>query len=277
MGQIYSDINTSSAQHPFFSVKIKYFRGHKPQKMAMVVHRPALTSPTDMNGLSVTDFFTEKLKTSNIVLVPPSFEFSGEQKRLSEEAERKGLDSVDKCVGDIPGLQILCFHGVRVIGGSPSIIREVDQCCFFTYQGRHYVLVMEVKCNEIVKKSNPTRKKAITQLSTFTEMLRNELNVPTEQLQTHSVWPRMEPNDACEICRGTHLSLYEKPKACQQPGTQARINPEPQGFHIFKDKFLGDNFSQWIKSIVMKPSLAVSPSLRLGKVFYLSTRKLFLL
>ena len=46
--------------------------------MAMVVHRPALASPTDKNGLSVTDFFTEKLKTSNIVLVPPSFEFSAQ-------------------------------------------------------------------------------------------------------------------------------------------------------------------------------------------------------
>ena len=213
--------------------------------MAMVVHRPALASPTDKNGLFVTEFFTENLKNSNIVLVPPSFEFSDDpRKKLGEEAEKKVVDSLERCVQDIHGLQVLCFHGVRVIGGNPSIIREVDQCCFLTYQGRHYVLVMEVKCNEIIKKSGGTRKKAITQLNTFIEMLRDELNVPTDQLQTHSVWPRMEPTEPCKICKGTHPSLYEKPKACQQPGTQARTNPELPGFHILKDKFVRDNFSQ---------------------------------
>ena len=104
--------------------------------MALVVNRPAVASPSDKSGLSVTEFFTEKLKTSNIVLIPPSFEFSNDTKRkLGEEAEKTVVDSLEKCVSDIPGLQILCFHGVRVIGGIPSIIREVDQCCFLTYQG----------------------------------------------------------------------------------------------------------------------------------------------
>ena len=57
--------------------------------MAMVVHRPALASPTDKNGLFVTEFFTEELKNSNIVLVPPSFEFSGDpNKKLVEGAEK---------------------------------------------------------------------------------------------------------------------------------------------------------------------------------------------
>ena len=117
--------------------------------MALVVHTPAVASPSDKSGHSATEFFTEKLKTSNIVLIPPSFEFSDDPRRkLGEEAEKKVVDSIVKCVQDIPGLEILCFHDVRVIGGLPSIIREVDQCCFLTYQGRHYVLVMEVKCNE---------------------------------------------------------------------------------------------------------------------------------
>ena len=63
--------------------------------MAMVVHRPALASPTDKNGLFVTEFFTEELKNSNIVLVPPSFEFSGDpRKKLGEEAEKKVVDSL---------------------------------------------------------------------------------------------------------------------------------------------------------------------------------------
>ena len=75
--------------------------------MALVVQRPALASPTDKNELSVTEFFTEKLKTSNIVLVPPSFEFSGDpNKKLGEEAEKKVVDSLEQCVQDIPGLQV---------------------------------------------------------------------------------------------------------------------------------------------------------------------------
>ena len=201
-------------------------------------------SPVGSSGLSVTEYYSQLCKSS-LVLAPPTFESSGDPgKLLGEEAEKKVIDSFGKCVRDIPGLDILCFHGVRVIGGSPSIIREVDQCCFLTYQGRYYVLVMEVKCNEIIKKSGGTRKKAITQLKAFTKMLGDELNVPTDQLQTHSVWPRMEPTEPCKICKGTHPSLYEKPQACQQSGTQARANPESPGFHLFKDKFVGNNFSQ---------------------------------
>ena len=147
-----------------------------------------------------------------------------------------------------------------MIGGHPSIIREVDQCCFITYQGRHYILVTEVKCNADIKKSGGTRKKAITQLNTFTEMLGIELNVPTDKLQTHAVWPNMEPTEPCSSCKGRHPSLYEKPRACQQSGTQQRTNPEPNGFHVFKDKFDGNEFSQWIKGIVTDPSLAVEES-----------------
>ena len=204
------------------------------------------------------EFFTEQLNSSNVVLVPPNFELSGDPNRkLGEEAEKKVIDTIDKCGHDIPEIQTICFHGVRVIGGSPNIIREVDQCAFITYQGRHYILITEVKCNADIKKSGGTRKKAITQLSTFTEMLGNELNVPTEKLQTHSVWPNMEPTEPCSFCQGRHPSLYEKPRACQQSGTQQRAKPEADGFHIFKDKFDGDEFSYWIKSIVDDPSKAV--------------------
>ena len=226
--------------------------------MALTVHRPAVATPDDSSGLSVAEFFTEKLKTSNVVLAPETFEVSGDPTRkLGEEAEKKVLDSIKKCGRDIPGIQIICFHGVRVIGSSPSIIREVDQCCFITYQARRYVLITEVKCNADIRKSGGTRKKAITQLNTFTEMLGNELNGSSGKLQTHSVWPNMEPTESCRSCQGRHPSLYEKPRACQQPGTQQRSNPEPPGFHVFKDTFEGDQFSFWIRSIVDDPSKAV--------------------
>ena len=226
--------------------------------MALSVHRPAVTDPGGSSGLSVVGFFTEKLKTSNVVLVPPSFELSGDpNKLLGEEAEKKVIESFDKCGRDIPGIQVICFHGVRVIGGSPTIIREVDQCCFLTFKDRRYVLVTEVKCNADIKKSGGTRKKAIVQLNAFIEMLGNELKIPTDQLQTHAVWPNMEPTEPCRSCQGRHPSLYEKPRACQQSGTQQRANPEAPGFHVFKDKFDGDEFSDWIKSIVDDPFKAV--------------------
>ena len=232
-------------------------------KKTMPVHRPAVASPDDPPGISVTNYYSELCKSS-LVLAPPTLEASGDpNKILGEEAERRVLDSFGKCGRDIPGIQTICFHGVRVIGGSPSIIREVDQCCFITYQGRHYVFIMEVKCNANIKKSGGTRKKALTQLKTFTEMLRHELNIPTNGLQVHAVWPFMDPTEPCVQCGGNHASLYEKPTACQQPGTQARADPEPPGFHIFKDKFAGDNFSQWIKRIVLDPSKAAGET-----VFY---------
>ena len=232
------------------------------RRMTLSVHRPATAAPDDSSGLSVAEFFTEKLKISNVVLAPPTFEFSEDPKKvLGEEAEKKVIDSIQKCGYYIPGTQIICFHGVRVIGkcnsNSKSVIREVDQCCFITYQGRRYILITEVKCNADIRKSSGTRKKAIAQLNTFTEMLKNELNIPMDKLQVHSVWPNMEPTEPCRCCQGRHPSLYEKPMACQQPGTQQRADPEPDGFHVFKDKFDGDEFSIWIKSIVDDPSKAV--------------------
>ena len=137
--------------------------------MTVSVHRPAVATPDDSSGLSVVEFFSEKLKSSDVVLVPSTYEPSGNpNKLLGEQAEKKVIESIERCGRDIPGIKIICFHGVRVIGSSPSIIREVDQCCFITYQGRRYILITEVKCNADIKKSGGTRKKAINQLNTFT-------------------------------------------------------------------------------------------------------------
>ena len=95
----------------------------------MPINRPVIASAVDSSKISVVDYFDEKHTKSSVVLIPPAFEFSGEPSRkLGEEAEKNVFDSIEKCGRDIPGLKIICFHGVRVIGGLPSIIREVDQC-----------------------------------------------------------------------------------------------------------------------------------------------------
>ena len=78
--------------------------------MALSVHRPAVANPGGSSGLSVVEFFTEKLKASNVVLFPPTFELSGDpNKVLGEEAEKKVIEWFDKCGRDIPGIQIICF------------------------------------------------------------------------------------------------------------------------------------------------------------------------
>ena len=74
--------------------------------MALSVHRPAVANPRGSSGLSVVGFFTEKLKNTNVVQVPPSFELSGDpNKKLGEEAEKKVMESFDKCGRDIPGIK----------------------------------------------------------------------------------------------------------------------------------------------------------------------------
>mgnify|MGYP003322239561 CR=1 FL=1 len=229
--------------------------------MSLSVQRPAVSSPEAPSGISVKTFFEEQLSSSPVAFVPKNYEFSGDpKKKLGEEAEKKVFDMVGHAGRDIPGIQIVCFHGVRVIAGSPIILREVDFCLFVTYQGRHYIVIKEVKCNVNPESSRATSKKAISQLRTFEDMLARELNVLTDKLHIHAVWPNMPETEPCPSCPGSHPSLYERPAACQQAGTQRRANPEPPGFHVFKDRFENGEFSKWMKGIISDPTTAVDPS-----------------
>ena len=196
-----------------------------------------------------------------MAFVPEDYEFSGDpKKKLGEEAEKKVFDKVGQGGRDIPGIQIVCFHGVRVIAGFPIILREADFCLFITYQGRYYIVIKEVKCNANPERSRGTSKKAITQLKTFKDMLASELNVQTKNIHFHAVWPNMPETEPCPSCQGCHPSLYERPAACQQAGTQRRANPEPVGFHVFKDKLEDGKFSKWMKGIINDPTTAVDLS-----------------
>ena len=56
----------------------------------MYILRSAVTTPEDSSGLSVADYFSEKVKASDVILVPPIFEPSGDPNRASgEEAEKR--------------------------------------------------------------------------------------------------------------------------------------------------------------------------------------------
>ena len=141
--------------------------------MSLSVQRPTVSSPEALSGISVRKFFEEQLSApSPVAFVPKNYEFSGDpKKKLGEEAEKKVFDMVRRAGRDIPGIQIVCFHGVRVIAGCPIILREVDFCLFVTYQGRHYIVIKEVKCNAKPESSRATSKKSIIQLKTFEDVL----------------------------------------------------------------------------------------------------------
>ena len=129
---------------------------------ALSVLRPAGSSPQGSQTVTVTAYFAEKLKTKPVVLVPAGYTFSGDpSKLLGEQAEKKMLDVFEKCGRDLPGIEILCFHSIRVMGSTPTILREVDTWAFVTYQGNKFIFAHEVKCNVIIKKSGQTKKRAV--------------------------------------------------------------------------------------------------------------------
>ena len=229
----------------------------------MPVQISAVSSPHDPSAELVRSFFERQLSlTSPVAFVPEEFKFSGDSSRLQgEEAEKKVFDAVRQGGRDIPGIQIICFHAKRLISKTAQYkIREVDFCLFIAYQGRHYILLLEVKCNDNPNRSRATSKKAHTQLKTFEAMLGSELNVPTDKLHFHAVWPNMPETVPCSRCRGSHPPLYELPVTCQQPGTQSRAQPEPAGFHLFKDTFENGGFTRWIKEIAEDHLMAVELS-----------------
>ena len=224
----------------------------------MLVHRPTVSKPEDEPGISVRAFFEEQLSTSPVAFVPKRYAFSGvEEKTLGEEAEKRVSESIRKAGSEIPGIQIVCFQGVRVVAGCPIKLREVDFCLFISYQSRNYIVVMEVKCCAKPESSRGHSKKAISQLRTFKDMLARQLSIDMSLIHLHAVWPNLQPTEPCPFCKGSHPSLYERPEACRQPGTQGKANPEPAGFHVFKDKFDGTEFSQWVKGIVSDPTKGV--------------------
>ena len=103
-------------------------------------------------------------------------------------------------------------------------------------------------------------KESDQQAEKFVDMLGSEMNVKAANIHFHAVWPNMPETEPCPSCQGRHPSLYERPAACQQARTQFRANPEPAGFHVFKDKFGNGEFSKWMTGIVSDPSTAVDPS-----------------
>ena len=214
----------------------------------MPVQRPPVSEPKDRPSISVRAFFEEQLATEPVAFVPQKNDFSGEEgKKLGEEAEKRVSDMIRKAGKDIPGIQIVCFQGVRLVAGCPIKLREVDFCLFVTYQGNHHIIIMEVKCCNEPQKSRSHSKKAISQLRTTEDTLASELNIDSTQIHFHAVWPNLQSTEPCPFCQGSHPSLYERPAECRQPG---KANPEPSGFHIFKDTFEGKEFSTWMRGII---------------------------
>ena len=62
------------------------------------MYKPAVGKPQDVNGVSVTEYFRDKLARDKVVLVPHEFTFGGDpSKSLGEQAEKVLFDLVSKC------------------------------------------------------------------------------------------------------------------------------------------------------------------------------------
>ena len=243
--------------------------------MALSVARPATSSLKTKPSVTVTEYFVNQQAKANAVLVPSKYQFSGDPSRLlGEQAEELVVKSLEQCPVGIPGLKLLVFHGLRIIGKRPGILREVDTITFAQYNNLHYILFKEVKCNQFPKRREGTRKKAVDQLTCQLDILATELGIPTANIQRNVVWPNMPPTEPCTACGGAHPSLYERPAACRQRGTQPRTNPEPPGFHLFQDTFQGTAFEAWMRSKVSDPQLAVSQDVY-SKVLQYVTEKCY--
>ena len=228
--------------------------------MALSVARPATSSLQARSGISVTAYYEDQLATTDVVLVPLTYELSGDPARqLGEQAEEKVVHRLQEAAADIPGLQLIVFHGLRVVGRKPALLRECDSLTLATYNQQHYIFAQEVKCNQDPQTSNNTRKKAITQLNALFSILSAELGIPTGRIQRSVAWTRMAPTEACGACGGSHPPLYEKPPECRQPGTSPRSDPEPPGFHLFEDTFTRAGFTAWLHTKVTDGQLAVDP------------------
>ena len=57
------------------------------------MYKPAVGKPQDVNGVSVTEYFRDKLVRDKVVLVPHEFTFGGDP---SEQAEKVLFDLVSK-------------------------------------------------------------------------------------------------------------------------------------------------------------------------------------
>ena len=90
-------------------------------------------------------------------------------------------------------------------------------------------------------------------------MMTTTLNIGSvDQVQTHCMWPFMAPVEPCGKCLGSHPTFEEKPDDCRQPGAPRRTRQQvPAGYHLFSDKFQGNEITQWIMSIVTDPTKAI--------------------
>ena len=216
-----------------------------------LVTHTALQNPGDAQLQSVITYFEEQydLKSCNSICIPGEVQLSPTP-LLGQLAEKAVLDKLKTCPEDIPGLRIITFHDTRVTDRinktSKDSIREVDNMVLAEYQGQYFAFMFETKCNENISRSVQTRKKAIQQLKHLKAILETELRITIENLQFHTMWPNMAPTESC-LCGVMHPTF-----------TKLRPNPEPAGFHIFKDSFLDNSFSDWFKTQVSDPSKGIS-------------------
>ena len=214
----------------------------------------------------ITEQGTEQ--SSNVYSVPHTFPLSLVPTD-GEKAEQMVFDKLKGLEKKIPGLKMVFFNGLRYTGirqtdGGNKSFKEIDFSIFCKYLDNHFILLLEVKCcdtkhHSFTQKGLSThRKKANNQLDTHISILKETFHIGEDsanKVQLHVVWPNLIGQEQCR-CGQTHPRFQARKQNCLQPGT---INPSfrPSGWHIFKENFAEDSFSNWFRQQIQDQSNAI--------------------
>ena len=202
-----------------------------------------------------------KFNIADVVTVPENFPHD-RVLSMGQQAEKTVFDTIKH--SKIPGAKIVFFNDTRVIGSrnylEEDVIREADFQVHVTYDGRMYLFMFEVKCiHDTERRIHNMRKKAETQLRDMKSIIGRKLQVNTDQIHCHALWPNMDTKYkvACTKCGKHHVVFQDIPQACQDRHNQYPAYNEDKNFHLLKDKFQGDAFTSWLLQVISDPTKAV--------------------
>ena len=107
--------------------------------------------------------------------------------------------------------------------------------------GRHFLLLLEVKCCEEEKGLKEHRKKSVAQLKKHVAMMKEifgsdeKAKKEIDKVILHTVWPNLSSKEPCDKCKGSHERFQKKPQNCRLAGQTQEPQYEEEGWHWFKE------------------------------------------
>ena len=108
--------------------------------------------------------------------------------------------------------------------------------------GRHFLLLLEVKCCEEEKGLKEHRKKSVAQLKKHVAMMKEifgsdeKAKKEIDKVILHTVWPNLSSKESCTKCKkGSHERFKKKPDNCRLAGQTQEPQYEEEGWHWFEE------------------------------------------